>query len=407
MNNYSGIPTKISNKLFIRIIASVLVVVLAVFAVIGCGSGNGNSATEDRADSSAESNANSAPENESSAADESSKPAESLPSTESSQPNESVEPSAPEESSQPESSQPESSEPEDSKPESSEPETSKPETSKPETSKPETSKPESSEPETSKSESSQPETSKPESSQPETSKPETSEPDVPDEDVIGSGTKADPYLAIPIDMKLTTVSIPAEGSVFYSIQRVGGTVMKIKNPNVYVICGDKEYTPENGVISFQIENALANEGVLFEIGNMGSSAIKLEISFSNPTGSQANPTEIKKFSGEYEVSIAKNDSVGYYYSYSVTKTEKIRFYVTGTGNSGLEITRIRDEIPVQKSVDNVTTDYTGTDILVDEQGRAYVEFDVEDGDELIVHAVSVPKRNKYLATDITWWAEYK
>ena len=225
--------------------------------------------------------------------------------------------------------------------------------------------------------------------------------------MIGSGTESDPYLEIPSDMALTTVKISPDSSVFYSIQRIGGTLLTINSFDVFVVYDGVEYTPEDGVVTILIENVMANEGVLLEIGNMGSSAKRFELSFENPTGTQANPKVITTFKGEYKVSIKKNDSVGYYYRYTAAKAETIRFYLTGTGNSGLEVTRIRGEIPTQKTLDNVTTDYEGTDIKVDEQGNAYIEFEVEAGDELIIHAVSIPKRNKYLATDITWWAETK
>lgn len=322
--------------------------------------------------------------------DESSYPDESSEADESSEPEENSEPediSEPEEVSEPESeiSEPEeSSEPEDEISESEE--TSQPESeySEPgETSKPED---ESSEPEN--------ETSEPEN---DTSEPENG---TQNDNMIGTGTARDPYLAFPDEnMEVTTVSIPAGGSAFYGIYRVGGMILTISDIDAYVVCEGEFYVAESGKVSFEVIDALASDYVLFEIANNGTAAKSFVISFYNPVGSSSNPVSITDINKENKVSLPEGEDKGYFYEFVAEKAATIRFCMTATEDSVMLVTRVRDDIPSQLS--------TEEENLTNENGWKYIDLEVEAGDKISINVgVLANRRGKYPAVDITWYGEY-
>lgn len=218
------------------------------------------------------------------------------------------------------------------------------------------------------------------------------------EEIIGAGSAGQPYLEIPgSDMTVTTVSIPAGKSVHYDIYRVGGMYFTINDANAYVIYEGTRYDAINGKVSFKVGNALASDAVSFEIGNKGSSAASFTISFTNPTGSFANPTAVNTLGGDVTVSLAEGIEVGHYYKYYAEKTGKIRFYMTATVDSVMLVTNNRNS--AQRTSE--------ADALTDEQGRQYIELEVNQGDELIINVGAKPnKRGKYPATEITWRGEF-
>jgi len=219
------------------------------------------------------------------------------------------------------------------------------------------------------------------------------------DEILGAGSKNQPYLEFPDDnLSLTTVEIPAGKSVHYGIYRVGGMYFTINDANAYVICDGTKYTAKNGKVSFKIPSALASDAVYFEIGNTGSSAKSFTIKFANLKGTFANPEDLSKINSEIKVSLAAGNETGYYYEYNAEKTGTIRFYMTATKDSILTVTNNRNS--AQRT--------TEADVLTDENGKEYIEIEVQKGDELIVNVGAIPnKRGKYPATEITWYGEYK
>ncbi len=218
---------------------------------------------------------------------------------------------------------------------------------------------------------------------------ENSEPEI-----LGQGSKDDPYYEIPTeDLTVTTVEVPAGQSMFYGIYRVGGTILKIKSDNAYVICDGKRYDSKNGKVSFTIPDALASEAIMFEIGNKGSTAESFVIEFSNATGSQMNPAEVESMGDEFEISLKEGQSTGYYYRYIAEKAGTIRFYIDATEASVMIVTNNRNSAQ-RTSADDSTED-------------GYFEIVVEEGDEIIINVGATPsKRGKYPATTITWHGEF-
>lgn len=329
--------------------------------------------TSDESENSSETNSDESSKTESSEYTESTSSEPSVESEESSEDTE---------SSEPESSSvyiPESSEPEDSSEEDI--------SSEPEDSSEYTESEESSEYSEESSEDIEDESSEPDD--------ESSEPD----DSIGEGTKDNPILEIPDGdtMTVVTVKIPAGGSRFYAIYRVGGMYLNISDSNAYVVYDGTTYKAKSGKVSFKVNNALPGEAIVFEIGNNGSSAKSFEIVFKNPTGSFANPTIVESIGKDVSISLEAGAETGHYYKYVAEKNGKLRFYMTATADSVLMATNNRNS--AQRS--------TEADVFTDDQGLEYIELEVEAGDEIVINVGAIPnRRGKYPATDITWKAIY-
>lgn len=231
------------------------------------------------------------------------------------------------------------------------------------------------------------------------------------EEILGSGTKADPYLELPNVsddyMSVTTVSIPAGKTVHYGIQRVVGTILTIENANAYVVYNNTRYDAKNGKVSFEVVDAkaLASDNIKFEIGNKGASAASFKLIFTNKTGSRENPTSVKALGTNVTVNLEADNSTGHYYKYVAEKAGKLRFYMSSTADSVISVTNNNSSKNIignfAKSSGKLTDPDNG-DAVVE-----YIELDVAKGDEIIINVGTAPnKRGKYLAATITWSAKY-
>lgn len=219
------------------------------------------------------------------------------------------------------------------------------------------------------------------------------------EEILGAGSKDQPYLETPNldNMTLTTVSVPAGKTLYYGIYRVGNMILTINDANAYVIeSNGTRHNASGGKVSFTVEDALASDYVLFQIGNNSGSAKSFTIKFSNPTGSYQNPTTAK-MSSNITVNLSAGDSDGHWYKYIAERTGKIRFYLlTSPDSNGLIVTNNRNS--AQRT--------TEADAQVDSQGT-YIEIDVQQGDEIFINVAAKPNnRGKYPAATITWCGKY-
>ena len=235
-----------------------------------------------------------------------------------------------------------------------------------------------------------------------TQKPVTTTPD--GQEILGSGTKADPYLVHPVDMAVTTIEIPAGQTVYYSIYRAGGKYFTINDSAVSVVYNGRTYTAKSGKISFKVKNELASKPIDFQIKNTGSTAKSYVIKFSDPKGSWDNPESVSSIVNQsvYTVSVAAGADKGYWYTYKAEKTGTIRFYVTGSVPSGLL---------VQNSETKGGTDEASfaeaEHVKTDEQGRQYIEFAVTQGQVIKINVCAEQNSDgTYPASNITWEAKY-
>lgn len=217
------------------------------------------------------------------------------------------------------------------------------------------------------------------------------------EEILGEGSKDQPYLEYPDeDMTVNTVSIPAGKSLHYEIYRVGGMILTVDSPKAYVVYEGKRYNAVGGVVTVEIESALASAAIHFEIGNAGSSAASFTLRFTNPVGSYMNPVKVTTLDTANEVSLPAGAESGHYYQYVAEKDGTLRFYLTASKDSILLATNNRNS--AQRT--------TEADGLTDAQGE-YVELEVQKGDEILINVGAKPNaRGKYPAVDISWRGVY-
>lgn len=219
------------------------------------------------------------------------------------------------------------------------------------------------------------------------------------EEIFGQGTASEPYEEIPdLDtMSLTTVSIPAGKTLYYQIQRVGNMILTINDANAYVIESDgTRHDASGGKVSFTVEDAMASDYVLFQIGNKGGSATAFTLKFTNPTGSQMNPTAAS-LGSNITINLSAGDSDGHWYKYVATQGGTIRFYLLSSADSNvLIVTNNRNSAQRTAEADGVA----------DAQGT-YIDLEVQQGDEIIIQVGAKPNnRGKYPAATITWSGNY-
>ncbi len=231
-----------------------------------------------------------------------------------------------------------------------------------------------------------------ESSLPEEESSEASGEESIEPEILGTGTKDDPYLLIPDEnQRVNTYNIPAGESQFYSIYRVGGTVLTIEDEKAAVNYEGKSFTAKNGKVSVEIEYALASDAILFEIKNVGKEEAAFVLQFKSPEGTMANPQKVTDVSANNEVSIPAGNETGYHFIYTAEKDGTLRFYMESSVAGVLSVT-------------NNTTSANRTSEETEEE---YVELEVKKGDELIiVVGAQRDKRNKIPAVDISWNAVY-
>lgn len=221
----------------------------------------------------------------------------------------------------------------------------------------------------------------------------------PEPEILGSGTADDPYLVIPNPENMTaeTFETAANSSEYYAIYRVGGMYLTIEDEDAYVICDGVKYKAKKGKVSFLVPSAMATEAILFEIGNNASESKIFKLHFANVEGSHQNPEKVSVLEDEHSVSIAAENSTGYYFRYIAEKDGTIKFSVNSDVDSVMLVTNNRN------SAQRTTED----DGSVGDDGTMYVEIEVQAGDEIIINVGAKPnKRGKYPAANISWTAEY-
>lgn len=220
----------------------------------------------------------------------------------------------------------------------------------------------------------------------------------PETEIVGSGTKDDPFLLIPGEsMMITTYEIGADETQYYGIYRIAGLDVTVDSEDLYVVCDGEKHTPKNGSVKFRVYAAMASEAILFEITNTSTETKTFDIKFENPLGTYANPVEIT-VGKDFKVSLLENDEVGYYYKHIAEKDGVIVFKLVASTEGYLVVTNNR-------SYAQRTSDEDGT---VGDDGAKYVEIEVQKGDELVINVGATPnKRGKRPAIDITVSCDYK
>lgn len=226
-------------------------------------------------------------------------------------------------------------------------------------------------------------------------KPVTTTPD--GEEIIGLGSASQPYEylaeATSNGVKVTTVEIPAGQTIYYKINKIGGMLLNIKDSDLYIV--DSKGTRHDS--NFVVEDALASDFVLLQIGNKGTTDKSFTIKFSNIKGTWENPEVITTMGTTTNLSYGKD--TGYYYKFTVVEAGTLRFYIDSqTNDSDISVTNNR----------NSANRTFVADAKTDAQGRKYIEIeDVKAGDVLMINVCAMPDASwSYPETTVVWHGEY-
>lgn len=144
----------------------------------------------------------------------------------------------------------------------------------------------------------------------------TTKPTEPALKVPDAGTEKNPYVEVVSEYpgKVTTVKIPAKGTISYLISGSGGNVITIENPNAKVVCGEKTYTPdENGILTVDLADLTADAVIV--ITNAGAEELTYDLLISEPLGAKTNPIVLDDLA-EIAVNLKADDADGLYYQWT-------------------------------------------------------------------------------------------
>ena len=211
----------------------------------------------------------------------------------------------------------------------------------------------------------------------------------------GDGSEGNPY-----NMTGTTFDavVPGEGLVYYQMYKVDGMVLTIADADAYVKYGDKEYKPENGVISVPLTTPDTYTPAVFAIGNSSKEEKTFKVDIVFPQGSQGNPIELAL--GEFEAKVAAGNDQGVYYTY--TATEAGVFTVT--------LLSATEGIQYDYNLYNLNTYAMRTmsaDAVADANGNQTVSVEVNAGDVVQVSVGTLPnEENEYPAGEFKLSASF-
>ena len=199
-----------------------------------------------------------------------------------------------------------------------------------------------------------------EESTPEDESSEESEESIEPE-IIGSGTEDDPYLLFPDEnQRLETYSIPAGETQHYAIYRVGGTVLTAESDDIEITYGGVTYTAKKGKVSFEIAYALASEAIPFAIKNTDKSDAVFTISFESPLGTMSNPEKVTNVSKKNEVSIPAGNETGYHFLYVAEKDGTLRLYMESSVAALMSVTNNSNS--ANRTSDETDNDYVEIEV---------------------------------------------
>ncbi len=200
---------------------------------------------------------------------------------------------------------------------------------------------------------------------PVTTAPPTTVPAGPNYD--GKLVNPDKPIEISGSLEFDAEDIKGGEMKLYNVYRVGGTVLQVKDPDVYIIYDDELYKPNSSgyiYISMQSEDPRTPEELM--IGNSGTGTKTFGILFYYPKGTRMNPYDLSL--GQLTVDISRNDDQGRFYSYKAA----------ASGTFTIEVLSASGGATASVSITN------GSQQETLEDGATTVSITVNAGDELII-----------------------
>lgn len=137
---------------------------------------------------------------------------------------------------------------------------------------------------------------------------------------LAYGTEENPWV-VSVDQipgTITTDIIDAVAYDYYQVYGIGGTMITVEDPDVFIIYNGVTYGANaGGTVTVPIADQGPRTPASFQIGNGGTAAESYTIKIAYPVGSQMNPAELVL--GENTASVEAGDADGYYFTWTATE----------------------------------------------------------------------------------------
>ena len=197
--------------------------------------------------------------------------------------------------------------------------------------------------------------------------------------ITAPGTETNPYVECvdKVPAALTTVKIPAGGSISYAVYGASSRILTISDPNVTVTYNGKTYAPdEKGLVTLTVERTFYDVPAQLTLTNSGSAEKAFKLNLEAGLGSQENPYPLVM--GEFTTMVTVNDENGVFYAYTAAEAGMVT-------------------IRCQSVTEGVSYDYVfynetageyrtlAADGVIDENGVTTLSITVKAGDRLLLN----------------------
>lgn len=185
-------------------------------------------------------------------------------------------------------------------------------------------------------------------------------------------------------MESFEVTVPGQSEVHAKLFRADGIILRIEDPNAYLIVDEVRYDPNDaGVIEVEIDNPEVTVPSNLLIGNTGVTEAVIQVQLVLPQGTFSNPYEGEL--GSQKVTVQEGNDQGVYYTWVAPAEGVLTVTVTDSSNKRFDIQLYNLNSYAVRSLSE--------EELVDENGKRYVSVKVSEGDVVSIGYMSVPDEN--------------
>ena len=163
------------------------------------------------------------------------------------------------------------------------------------------------------------------------------------------------------------VTVEPGQEMHYEIYRIATAYyLSLRNENAYILYNGRKYTPTAGSIGFTVSAEDTNSTVKLVFGNTGKETQTYTVNMSTEQGSMGNPFGLTL--GDFTANVPAGKDQGIFYSFYPDMdgvfTLELKSATAGV-NYDISVTSIRNEIPVQKKLneDSLVNPETGNKMV--------------------------------------------
>ena len=225
---------------------------------------------------------------------------------------------------------------------------------------------------------------------------DTTQPTEPEE-VIPAGVAVNPYTEVLSEYpaEMTTVKIPAGGTMYYNLFNTNGATLVLNDPEAYVIYNGTTVNPVDGVITLELDGAAKGAPATMVIGSKAKSDKAFPMRLTAPLGAPCNPEAVELLDA-LSASLNAGSKNGYSFAWEVPEDGRVTFYyLTAPQGVNADIVLSAGDAEASLSANGVKGELLDENEqpLKDEAGNTIsvtsVCLDVKRGQVLFIQAVAL------------------